>query len=142
MTNTSRPVPRPPAAYVHGDGSVVVVPARVAAWLQRHAGLRSLRTECRGVDREVDAVLVALAVAAAAWSGQFNGSGSGTVHAGQPEPAPVSTLTTAQAATLLGCTDRAVRKAIAAGRLHAVDDGGRWRIAREDLEHYRAGRAA
>lgn len=142
-TRGSRPPPRPPEHYVHGaDGPVVVVPGRVAAWLERHAGLREIRTRRRGIDPEVDAVLVALAVAAAAWRNTA-GSPSGTERRNPAEPAAQSdTMTSQEAADELGCTGRAVRKAIAAGRLHARLVGGRWLVDPEDLAHYRAARAA
>ncbi|WP_432051123.1 helix-turn-helix domain-containing protein [Verrucosispora sp. NA02020] len=123
------------------------VPARVAAWLERAAGLRELRAQHRGVDPEVDSVLVALATAGAAWRTTHLVSsdpttGRGTDQARQPEPEAVSALTTTQAAHLLGITDRGVRTAITTGRLRAQRIGDRWHIDREDLEHYRAGRAA
>lgn len=130
---------RPPAAYVHGlDGAVVVVTARTAAWLERHADLRRLRTEVRGTDPEVDAVLVALGVAAASWSA----SAVGSVRAPAPEVAAESEvrLSTSSAADLLGVTDRAVRLACKGGRLRAERVGGRWLIDREDVEHFRAAR--
>jgi excisionase family DNA binding protein len=130
---------RPPGAYVHGlDGPAVVVPARVAAWLERHAHLRAVRTEHRGVDPEVDAVLVALGVAGAAW--RAGSTGCGTDQRNPPEPVAASPLTTGQAADLLGITDRGVRAAILAGRLNAHQVGGRWHLDREDVEHYRARR--
>ncbi|GGR78530.1 hypothetical protein GCM10010169_23380 [Micromonospora fulviviridis] len=135
---------RPPAAYVHGlDGPAVVVPARVAAWLERVADLREIRTHHRGADPEVDAVLVALGVAAAAWRQQAGiSSDHGTDQRKQPETEPGSPLTTTQAADLLNITDRGVRAAIAAQRLNAQRVGDQWLIDREDLEHFRAGRAA
>jgi excisionase family DNA binding protein len=51
-------------------------------------------------------------------------------------------MSTTQAAHLLGITDRGVRSAIAAERLAAQRVDGRWQVAREDVEHYRAARAA
>ncbi|MGW3854732.1 helix-turn-helix domain-containing protein [Micromonospora arida] len=135
---------RPPAAYVHGlDGPTVVVPGRVAAWLERHANLRQIRTGHRGADPEVDSVLVALAVAAAAWRQQTGvSSDHGTDQRKQPEHESESRLTTTQAANLLNITDRGVRAAIARHRLNAQRVGDQWLIDREDLEHFRAGRAA
>lgn len=135
---------RPPAAYVHGlDGPAVVVPARVAAWLERYARLRQIRVEHRGADPEVDSVLVALAVAAAAWRQQTGvSSDQGTDQRKQPELGPCSDMSTTEAADRLNMTDRGVRAAIAAGRLHAHRDGDRWRVDPEALEHYRSGRAA
>lgn len=136
------PAFRSPAAYVHGDGAVVVVPARVAAWLERYADLRALRTAQRGADPEVDGVLVALGVAAASWRQQRVGSVCGTDLAPAAEPVASSALTAEQAGQLLGIGARAVRKAAAEGRLRAVRHGGAWHIEREDVEHYRAVRAA
>lgn len=134
---------REPASFVHGiDGPVVVVPARVAAWLERYTDLRSLRTAQRGADPEVDGVLIAMGVAAARWRQQHTGSARGTAVAATAEPAPSSSLTTTQAGQLLGVGPRAVRKAIAEGRLRAEPHGSAWRIAREEVEHYRAARRA
>lgn len=133
---------RPPGAFVHGlDGPVVAVPGRVAAWLERYADLRQVRTANRGVDAEVDAVLVALATAAAIWRLQRTGADHGTELGKPAEPVP-SSLTTAQAATLLRIGERAVRKACAEGRLPATRHGDCWSIDREDVEHYRGGRRA
>ncbi|MFY1589160.1 hypothetical protein ACN267_32260, partial [Micromonospora sp. WMMD734] len=97
---------RPPAAYVHGlDGPTVVVPGRVAAWLERHANLRQVRTAQRGADPEVDAVLVALAVAAAAWRQQaVPGSDHGTDQRNRPELGASCELSTTEAADRIGIT--------------------------------------
>lgn len=138
----SGPVFRQPSAYVHGDGAVVVVPARVAAWLERYADLRTLRTAHRGADPVVDGVLVALGVAAATWRQQAAGSVRGTDLAPSAEPVTCSQLTTAEAGLLLGIGPRAVRKAIAERRLQAERHGDSWRIEREVVEHFRAAREA
>ena len=139
MNTTSQPAFRPPNAYVHGvDSPVVVVPARVAAWLERRAGLSSLRPQVRGADPEVDAVLVALRLAAMTWTSSVGG----TETRNQPELEASSELTTQQVADAFGLTSRAVRKAIAAGRLKAHQVGARWVVTREDFEHYKAARAA
>jgi excisionase family DNA binding protein len=131
---------RPPEAYVHGIGApVVVVPGRVAAWLERHTDLRRLRAGVRGQDPEIDAVLVALATAAAAW----RATATGTPDAARPEAeSPCQQMSTGQAADLLGVTPRAVRQAVHEGRLTAERVGSRWLLDREDVEHYRAKRAA
>lgn len=127
---------RPPESYVHGVAApCVIVPARVAAWLERHTQLRALRTEARGTDPEVDAVLVALGVAAAAW--RSSATGTRAPVAAEQATASETTMTTSQAATVLGVGERAVRQAIGRGRLPATRAGGRWLIEREDLEHYR-----
>ncbi|MBQ1060050.1 helix-turn-helix domain-containing protein [Micromonospora sp. C41] len=140
----SAPRFRPPETYVHGlEGPSVVVPARVAAWLERYAGLRDLRTAHRGADAEVDAVLVALALAAQMWRQRTGvSSDQGTDQRNQPDQGPCCDLSTTEAADRLNMTDRGVRAAIARGSLTAHRDGDRWRVAPEDLEHYRAGRAA
>lgn len=130
------------ARFLHGDGAVVVVPARVAAWLDQEAGLRSVRTRHRGEDAEVDAVLVALGVAAATWRtsvGSATGSDTGTAVDAPSEPArPSPVMTTSQAADRLDIGTRAVVKAIHAGRLTATRPGRAWLIDRDDVEHYRA----
>jgi excisionase family DNA binding protein len=137
----SRPV-RPPESYVYGvDGPGVMVPGRIAAWLERAAHLRELRTSVRGVDPELDAVLVALALTAAQWRtrrGVSTDHGTelrklGTESSGCP-------LTTGEAADLLDMSERGVRKAIEAGRLQATRHGDVWRIGKEDLEMFRATR--
>lgn len=130
---------RPPESYVHGVGApVVVIPGRVAAWMDERLQLGRLRSQLRGVDSELDSVLVAVSVAAAAW----RISATGTSVASQPEPTASSPqwLSSTQAADLLGVTDRAIRKAIADRRLPAIQIFGRHRVSREDLEHYRARR--
>jgi hypothetical protein len=134
-------IPRQPAAYVHGvEGPVVVIPARVCAWLERHVQLNEIRIRERGADQEVDAVLVALRLAALTW----RTSATGTPVAAKPEaPAELNQwLSTTQTADILYITDRAVRLAIKEGRLKATSINGRWRIAREDIAHFNAAKAA
>lgn len=61
---------RTPAHYVHGlgmAGPVVIVPGRIAAWLECHADLNSVRVNARGMDPEADAVRLAIRWAALAW---------------------------------------------------------------------------
>ncbi|MDP9466822.1 MAG: helix-turn-helix domain-containing protein [Actinomycetota bacterium] len=132
--------------FLHDQpGPVVVVTARVAAWLDAR-GLSALRVNARGVDAEVDAVLAALHYAALSWRTSLTSA--------QPEVEPevagpdvgdapgLAWVSSTQAADLLGITDRAVRLAMESGRLPAEKVDGRWRVAREDLEHFRAGRRA
>lgn len=132
---------RPPTAYVHGvDAPVVVIPARVCAWLERHASLNEVRIRERGADPEVDAVLVAVRLAALTW----RTTATGTPVAAKPE-APTDLnqwFSTGQAADRLGITDRAVRLAIQEQRLHATNVAGRWRISKEDLQHFSAAKNA
>ncbi|WP_171467684.1 helix-turn-helix domain-containing protein [Cellulosimicrobium sp. 72-3] len=122
------------------QGPAVMVPARVAAWLEVRAGLSSVRAKARGTDPEVDAVLFALRMAGLAW----RTSATGSEVEPEPEVPRESSqwLSTGQAAELLGITDRAVRLAIREGRLDAEQVAGRYRISRPNFEHYRAARAA
>ncbi len=136
---------RPPEGYVHGvDGPCVVVPARVAALFVARAGLADFHVQHRGLDAEVDAVLVALKVAAAAWRARHVSSDRGTSRAdGLVESArSPQWLSTTATARLLGITPRAVVKAIDTDRLPAQWASGRWWIDPADIEHYRAQRAA
>lgn len=129
--------PRDPGRYVHAGG-IVVVPARIAAVLERYTDVGRLRVDRRGQDAELDAVLQALRFAAMGWKSSATGTSVATVA----EPGSSSAwLSTTQAATQLHLGERAVRKAIAEQRLRAVRVGTRWRISREDLEQYRAARA-
>ncbi len=125
-----------PRRLVHGlDGNpVVILSARMCALLARHAGLDEFRISHRGVDQEMDATLQAMRAAATAW----RSSTTGTPDAVKPEPPRSSWMTTTQAAAQLQITARGIRKAIDEGRLTATNADGRWRITREDLEHYRA----
>ncbi len=128
---------RPAEHYIHGGN--VIVPERVAAWLLRYTNLDRARTTMRGADPEVDAVLMALRYGGIHWRDSVTGS----VKAPEPEvAAPCQWMSTTQAADLLQITSRAVRLAITGQRLKADQIDGRWRIAREDVEHYRAARAA
>jgi len=130
-----------PEAYLHGDGAsaIVIVPARVAAWLDTRTRLSEVRISARGTDPEVYAVLAALHRGAIAWRTSVTGS----ENPPHPEVLALSKwMSTTQAGGLLGITDRAVRLAIAEDRLPAQQVAGRWRITREDVEHYRAARAA
>ncbi len=139
-TRDESPPARDPKHYVHGiDGAVVIVPGRVAAWLTQQLGLDRLRSEVRGMDAEVDHVLIGLAVAASDW----RASAYGTSPRNTPELAPKSSwLTTTEVADLLDMTDRAIRLACQSGRLPAERVGDRWQISREQFEHYRAARKA
>lgn len=134
--------PRPAEHYIHADGSVVLVPAKVAHWLGQR-GLDALRVRARGEDAEVDSVLTALRLAALAYGASADGSGNGSALVVQAEvAAPLEWMTTGQAADALRLTSRAVRLACEQGRLPAQQVDGRWRITRTDVHHYAANRAA
>lgn len=123
----------PDASRYMVTASVVLVPPRVAAWLDRHVpALERARVEQRGRDDEVSSVLLALRVAALRWREQA-GSERGTPAAPTPEPG-AAWLTTRQAGDVLGLTDRAVRRRIESGRLPAQRQGDRWLISRADVD--------
>lgn len=109
----------------------VVVPARIAAWLEQKAGVTAdRRIALRNTDPQAYEVLAALHLAALAhWTA------NGTKHAaGQPAPQELTTwLTAAEAAHQAEVTDSAIRKWIRTGRLPATKRGGRWLINRNDL---------
>jgi excisionase family DNA binding protein len=131
---------KPPGYYVTGNhGPGVEVPGRVAAWLESKLDLRRVRTDVRGVDPEVDAVLADLHRVALVW--RASATGSATTPPPEATP-PLGWMSTTQAASLLKITDRAVRLAIQEHRLPAQQVAGRWRLTREDVEHYKAARAA
>lgn len=125
---------------INPSSPIVILDARTCAWLERYAGLSSLRVKVRGTDSEISEQLTEIRLAALAW----RSSATGTIDDTKAEPAAESEqwLSTGQAADLAGVTSRAIRKAIAETRLPAVVIGGRHRISREDLEHYKAARAA
>jgi excisionase family DNA binding protein len=113
------------------DGSAIV-PPRIAAWLERRAGVTAdLRIRLRGVDREAYAALAALHLSAMYDSSSDCGT---KVGAAQETTAQSETwLTTSEAAQQADVTDRCVRKWIAEGRLPATRRGGRWLIHRKAL---------
>lgn len=131
--------PRPVSAFVHGPhADIVIIPARVAAWLDSQAHLSDLRVKVRGNDPEVDNVLAALRLAALSW----RTSATGSDPRQEPEVEQPSVMSTTQVADQLGVTDRTVRLAITEKRLEASQVAGRWQITRESFEHYRAARNA
>jgi excisionase family DNA binding protein len=131
---------KPPGWHIVGlGGPAVVVPGRVAAWLETRLDLRRVRSEVRGIDPEIDSVLLDLAVAALTWRKAVDGcTPAGPTEVG----APSVWLTTADAADQLGISSSWVRQEIRAKHLAAEQVDRRWRISRTDFEHYRAARAA
>ena len=116
--------------YLHGPS--IVVPIAVAAWLNDRYRLDLARAQVRGIDHEVDDVLMAITQAAKAW--RLTEIGSIPDPLAEPLRQWVSTGT---AAGLLGISDRAVRAAIATRKLPAQQVDGRWQIARASVEAYR-----
>lgn len=128
---------RPPEQYVHTAG--VHVPLRIASLLFRRAGLEQYHLTHRGQDPEADAVIAALKLADRRWRASV-----GVTDTRKPtEATPRSKwLKAAEVADQLGVTAAAVRLACRQERLPAELVDGRWRISREDFEHYRGSRSA
>ncbi|NRQ51558.1 excisionase family DNA-binding protein [Aeromicrobium stalagmiti] len=119
---------------------ISIVTGRVAAIMHERLDLAELRRAALGSDPELHDQLLSLHEAALEW----RASATGSAIAPEPEVPRESKqwMSTGQVASQLGITDRAVRLAIARSALKATEVGGRYRITREDMEHYRAARAA
>ena len=131
---------KPPGYYVTGNhGPGVEVPGRVAAWLEARPDLRRIRTDARGADPEVDAVLSDLHRVALLWRSCVDGSDPRKPAQAQPL---LPWLTVSEVANQLGVTESRVRQLVQAEALPAEQVDRRWRISRIDFEHYKAARAA
>ncbi|MFZ4894197.1 hypothetical protein ACL9RL_07085 [Plantibacter sp. Mn2098] len=122
-----------PDSYLHGEeGPVVIVPARVAAYLKQRIKLDELRLNARDMrDVEVYHVLNSLHRAALSYR-----AGSSTIISAETVERPTM-LTTRQAATQLQLTPRGVRDACEKGRLDGELVDGRWQISRASIQHYK-----
>lgn len=121
-----------------------MVPARIAALLERGTDISALRVRSRGVDPEASAVLEDIRLVAMSWSPEADFASTQSEDDNERKVAGCSEqwMTTGQVAQRLGLTPQAVRNAIKAGRLRATQqEGGKFQVSREDFEHYRAARA-
>jgi excisionase family DNA binding protein len=102
--------------------------------------LRDYHRHHRGIDGQVDAVVVALRLAALQWPCPR----LVTSVAADAERPPLfdQWLSPAQAARRLGITTSGVHQAVRRGRLPAQRIGGRLVLDPQDVQHYRARRAA
>lgn len=129
---------RPAEHLVHGAGpdSFALIDGRVAAWLERRAGLDDFRLKSRGVDPQVDESLRALHIVAERFR---RGFAPATTDATSPVPDASSDqwIATSTAAARLHVTDQAVRKALREGRLKGEQREGRWWIHVEELAHFK-----
>ncbi|MCX8454673.1 helix-turn-helix domain-containing protein [Paenarthrobacter ureafaciens] len=133
------------AHLIRPDGTVVV-PGSVAEPILRLI-VRGLSQSVSGnggggrLNADTIGVLSALN-AAAAHEEERSSSGLGTVIADSGiigSRSDARRLTALEAADLLGCTDRAIRKACTEGRLRAVKFGKTWLIDAQDLDRHRFG---
>lgn len=117
-----------------------IITGRVAAVLHKELNIAELRTRALGVDPELYDQLKSLHESSIDW----RNSATGSQVAAVPELAAESTqwMSTSEVAGRLGITDRAVRAAIERKALKATVIGRSYRISREDMEHYKAARAA
>ena len=124
---------------MHGD--LALVRGTMAHKLLERGDFKTWTANHYGDDPEFDTMLRALRMAAARRTSERT-SDDGSESAALPEVAPqlASVINAMQASVLLGVTDRAVRLAIAGGKLPAQQVGGRWQIDRQDVERYRATR--
>jgi excisionase family DNA binding protein len=116
--------------HVTADGAVIV-PPRIAHWLETKAGITAdWRDHLRDTDLVAHQVMAALH-----WAATQHRSGIGTNSpVAQRKRAESNVwLSTTEAARELRVTDRCVRKWISAGRLHATMSGARWLINRNDI---------
>jgi len=131
---------RPAEHLIHGlDGPLVVIDGAVCAMLDRLLRLDQIGRKYRGQNEQFDQSLMAIRLAGVAHTQR---SGSGQDSAPQPDVPPHSvrqhnqTVSTRQAAAILGITDRSVRRAINQKRLPATCLDGRYRITPDDLKTY------
>lgn len=102
----------------------VFLPPRIAAWIEKHAGMTAdRRMRLRGSDHEAYIAFASLHLAALR-SDSGTESCVGQRNKGQSE----SWMSTSEAAEALGVTDRCIRKWCNTGRIHAVMTGGRWLV--------------
>ena len=116
------------AQRITADGSVII-PPRVARWLENQAGMTAdRRSRLRDSDPEAYVALAALHLSALC-------SESGTNHAVPPAIRAdlTSWMTTSEAAQTLNVTDRCIRTWCKSGRLYAVRSGSRWLIDRNTV---------
>lgn len=121
-----------PDAYLHGDdGPIVIVPARVAAFLKRYTALDEARLRVRTADSEIYDVLSSLHRAALAYMPPDPARESEPVKDGV-----AATVTTRQAAGILNLSTRGVRDACEKGRLEGRIVENRWIISLASVRRY------
>jgi excisionase family DNA binding protein len=109
------------------DGSVII-PPRMARWLEKQAGMTAdRRARLYFTDIEAYEVLLALHLVARSDCGTERVVGQHNTQQSE------LWMSTSQAAKTLGVTDRCVRKWCATGRLRATLSGSRWLIDRNSL---------
>lgn len=133
-----------PEFVVHAGDTIdqpgVLVPRQLCHLLVNKADLPDVQLR-----HHIRYPILALLIAALIAEAKAGMSATGQDRAAGDQPARSSTagLTTSDAAAALGVTDRTIRRAAASGQLPATRVGRRsWLISPDDLEQYRAARAA
>jgi excisionase family DNA binding protein len=131
---------RPPrftalGAHVSGASAWVIV-----SILERAKAMDRIQTMPAGPRAEVQATYDALRAAAIYWNEQQT---EPPRQASEPQAAPstspaqsVDDLSAAEAAEILGCTERRVRQLLAADRIEGRRVAGRWLVNASSVEDY------
>ena len=125
----------------------VRVPPMVAAFLDRHLPLMDLRIRARGLDSDIDDVLIGLRVAAVSYRETRRAEILAATSGPTSEPLAAKPevgrrwYSTRDVADALDRTDRAVRLAASEGRLHGEKDAeGRWHFSTDHVAAFVATR--
>ena len=121
-------------------GRGVLVPPRVARVLLVRAGLEDYRLRCKGEDTEVDTVLEELRAEVFRWHQAVRTRH--TRDSTDDQPSLLISMTTREAAKLVGCSLHSIQRACKARKLPARLVGGRYLVDVVDAEQYRATRRA
>lgn len=142
MTDDSR---HPDRYLIGGALPVVLVPARIARYLDR-AVLGELARQVRGqIDPELDAVLHAVSTAGSVYAAHRDAAERGNAELPRPAPCAPSrhdSLDAQAVAQRLGCSTRNVRYLALRGRLPGQRVGDRWIFDPEDVAEYAGRRSA
>jgi hypothetical protein len=124
------------------EGPAVILPARIAAGLERALHLDEYRIRVRGHDRDLDEVLAAWHGSALHWAG--SASEQARFRAQFPSLDDLrnlpDALTAEDVAAHVNRTQHAIRKAAREGRLTGERIAGRWQFRPEDVAAWQATR--
>jgi excisionase family DNA binding protein len=130
-------------ALVRPDGSVVI-PPRLTPWVRSllEGALMDVRRAGRGGDLSADVLetIDALTLSEMSDKGRLTGYFS-TLEVEVMGDVSERFMTSSQAASILECTERTVRRALQEGRLSGWKSGPRqWLITHQELENFRFGK--
>ncbi len=122
------------------EGDALLVPARAAYLLDPILHIERERLRLRGHDQQIDAVLAGWRELSLRFERETLGTPSGTALADGVRAGAL--WTTTEVAERAGVSKRAVRKAVADGRIVGALFAGRWSFAPADVAAFLARRAA